>query len=168
VSATIAFGGEGVEDELAAIINAAYDDGEGGIWQPGWRRTDRDRVAELVAAGQMAVAWRGGRPVGCVRIHRLEDGAGMFGMLSVTPDAHGTGLGKALIAFAEANFPDAAEMELELLIPRGAPHPAKVRLDEWYSRLGYVRVGRRDFEDPLLAVPADLWVYRKDLRAARS
>ncbi len=70
-----------------------------------------------------------------------------------------------MIAFAESTFPDAEEMELELLIPRGAPHPAKVRLHEWYSRLGYVRVGRRDFEHPLLVAPADMWVYRKNLRA---
>jgi GNAT superfamily N-acetyltransferase len=160
----IAFGGEGVEDALAEIINAAYATGEDGIWEPGWKRIDRAAVERLVAAGEIAVAWRDGRPVGCVRIRRLPDGAGMFGMLSVAPDAHGRGLGRALIAFAEAAFPDAEEMELELLIPRGAPHPAKVRLHEWYSRLGYERVGRRDFDEPLLAGPADLWVYRKRLR----
>ena len=56
-------------------------------------------------------------------------------------------------------------MELELLIPRGAPHPKKVRLHEWYTRLGYVQVGRRDFDEPELSGPADLWVYRKNLRA---
>ena len=31
-------------------------------------------------------------------------------------------------------------MELELLIPRGAPHPQKVRLHEWYTRLGYRQI----------------------------
>jgi GNAT superfamily N-acetyltransferase len=162
----IAFGGEGVEDRLANIINAAYQAGEAGLWEPGWKRTSREGVERLVAAGEIAVAWQDGEPVGCVRIRRLEDGAGMFGMLSVDPVAHGTGLGKALIAFAEATYPDAHEMELELLIPRGAPHPSKVRLHEWYTRLGYVQVGRRDFAEPGLVAPADLWVYRKNLRAA--
>ena len=58
-------------------------------------------------------------------------------------------------------------MQLELLVPRGAPHPHKVRLHEWYSRLGYrADLGRRDFDEPLLAGPADLWIYRKSLRAA--
>ena len=58
-------------------------------------------------------------------------------------------------------------MELELLIPRGAPHPQKVRLHEWYiaPRLR-ADVGRRDFDEPLLVAPADLLVYRKNLRAA--
>jgi len=161
----IAFGGAGVEDELVAIINAAYDAGEAGIWQPGWQRIGREGMERLVAAGEIAVAWRDGVPVGCVRIQRLDEHAAMFGMLSVAPAAHGTGLGKALIAFAEGAFDDVDEMELELLIPRGAPHPNKQRLHAWYSRLGYVQVGRRDFDEPFLAGPADLWVYRKSLRA---
>jgi predicted N-acetyltransferase YhbS len=117
-------------------------------------------MRELVAAGEMAVA--GDPPVGCVRVQRLDEDTAMFGMLSVDPAAHGTGFGNALIAFAENAF-DVAEMELELLIPRGARHPSKVRLHEWYSRLGYRQVGRRDFDEPGLAGPADLWVYRKTL-----
>ena len=160
----IGFGGTGFEAQLARIVNAAYDDGEAGLWRAGWQRIGVERMRELVAAGEIAVAWEGGAPVGCVRVHRLEDDAAMFGMLSVDPAAHGTGLGRALVAFAEGAF-DVAQMELELLVPRGAPHPAKVRLHDWYSRLGYRRVGRRDFDEPALARPADLWVYRKDLRS---
>ena len=57
-------------------------------------------------------------------------------------------------------------MELELLVPRGARTRSKVRLHEWYSRLGYRRSARRDFDEPLLAGPADLRTYRKSLRAA--
>lgn len=160
----IAFGGEGVEPELARIVNAAYDTGEVGLWEPGWQRVTADRMRELVAAGEIAVAWDGDRPVGCVRVQRLDETAAMFGMLSVDPSAHGTGLGRALIAFAEGAY-DVDEMELELLIPRGAPHPSKVRLHEWYSRLGYRTIGRRDFDEADLAKPADLHVYRKSLRA---
>jgi GNAT superfamily N-acetyltransferase len=160
----IAFGGKGYEARIAEIINAAYDAGEAGIWESGWKRMSVEGVERLVAAGEIAVAWQDGEPVGCIRIRRLDDGAGMFGMLSVDPVAHGTGLGKALIAFAEATYPDADEMELELLIPRAALHPHKQRLHEWYSRLGYVQIGRRDFVEPGLAGPADLWVYRKNLR----
>jgi predicted N-acetyltransferase YhbS len=160
----IAFGGEGVERELAQIVNAAYEWGELDIWQPGWQRVTVDRIRELVAAGEIVVAWDGETPVGCMRLQRLDDGAAMFGMLSVDPAALGTGLGKALIAYAEGAF-DVPEMELELLIPRGDPHPKKVRLHEWYSRLGYRQIGRRDFDEPELVRPADLWVYRKSLRA---
>ena len=121
-------------------------------------------MRELVAAGEIAVAGDGESPVGCMRLQRLDDDAAMFGMLSVDPAAHGTGLGKALIAFAEHAF-DVPEMELELLIPRGAAHPKKVRLHEWYTRLGYRQIGRRPFDEPELIRPADLFVYRKNLRA---
>jgi predicted N-acetyltransferase YhbS len=162
--AEIEFGGHGVEPELTAIINDAYDSGESGIWEAGWSRVTRERVEQLVAAGEIAVARRDGTPVGCVRIQRLDERTAMFGMLSVAPAAHGSGLGRALIDFAERAYAVDA-MQLELLIPCGAPHPSKQRLHEWYSRLGYVRVGRRDFDEPLLAGPADLWVYRKSLRA---
>jgi GNAT superfamily N-acetyltransferase len=160
----IAFGGKGVEPELARIVNAAYDSGEVGIWHPGWQRVSADQMHELVAAGEIAVAWQGDRPVGCVRVQRLDEHAAMFGMLSVDPAAHGTGLGRALIAFAERAY-DVDEMELELLIPRGAPHPSKARLHDWYTRLGYRQIGRRDFDEPDLVGPADLIVYRKNLRA---
>ncbi|MDA0168639.1 GNAT family N-acetyltransferase [Solirubrobacter taibaiensis] len=161
---TIAFGGTGVEPELTRIINAAYEAGEQDIWQPGWQRVSVERMRELVAAGEIVVAGDGETPVGCMRLQRLDDDAAMFGMLSVDPAAHGTGLGKALVAFAEHAF-DVSEMELELLIPRGAPHPKKVRLHEWYSRLGYRQIGRRPFDEPELIRPADLFVYRKSLRA---
>ena len=161
----VAFGGDGVIDELVAIINAAYLTGEVGIWLEGWRRVTRETVERLIAAGEMAVAWRHDRPVGCVRTRRLDAHTAELGMLSVDPAAHRTGAGRALIAFAERAF-DVDEMELELLVPRGAPHPDKVRLDAWYRRLGYRVVGRRDFAEPLLAAPADLVVYRKNLRAA--
>jgi GNAT superfamily N-acetyltransferase len=160
----IGFGGAGHEPELARIINAAYDTDEVGIWQPGWKRVSVDLVYEMVAAGEIAVAWRDDQPVGCVRVYRLDGNAALFGMLSVDPAAHGTGLGRALIAFAEAAY-DVDEMELELLIPRGAPHPSKVRLHEWYTRLGYRQIGRRDFDEPELVGPVDLMVYRKNLRA---
>lgn len=161
----IAFGGAGVEPELARIVNAAYDAGEQDMWHPGWQRVTAERMEELVGAGEIAVAWDGEAPIGCVRVYKLPDDAALFGMLSLDPVAHGRGLGRELIAWAESVF-DVSEMELQLLIPRGAPHPKKVRLHEWYTRLGYRRIGRRDFEEPGLARPADLWIYRKNLRAA--
>ena len=86
-------------------------------------------------------------------------------MLSVADAALGTGVGRALIAFAEARL-RRGRVELELLVPHGAPHPDKVKLDGWYQRLGYRVIGRRDFAEPLLVAPADLVVYRKSLRAA--
>jgi GNAT superfamily N-acetyltransferase len=162
---TIEFGGHGMAERLAAIVNAAYDTGEVGIWLAGWQRTTPEVYAKLIEAGEIAVASREGKAIGCMRIRRLDEDTAELGMLSVAPEAHGDGVGRALIAFAESAF-DVSTMQLELLIPRGAPHPAKVRLHEWYSRLGYQEIGRRDFAEPLLAAPAELVTYGKSLRAA--
>jgi ribosomal protein S18 acetylase RimI-like enzyme len=151
---------------VARIINAAYLAGETEIWQDGWSRTTTEQTAELIAAGEIAVArGDGGRVIGSVRVRRLSEDTAELAMLSVDPEAFGTGAGRALLTFAEQRF-DTAFMQLELLVPRGAPHPQKVRLHEWYSRLGYEQISQREFDEPLLAGPADLRTYRKSLRAA--
>jgi len=68
-------------------------------------------------------------------------------------------------AFAEQHH-GTPFIQLELLVPRGAPHPQKVRLHEWYSRLGYEWIAQREFDEPLLTGPVDMRTYRKSLRAA--
>jgi ribosomal protein S18 acetylase RimI-like enzyme len=156
-----------LEDAAAVtrIINAAYLAGEAEIWQDGWTRTTPGRVGQLIAAGEIAVARVDGRVVGSVRVRQLTGDTAEFGMLSVDPEAFGTGAGRALLAFAERRH-GTPFMQLELLVPRGAPHPQKVRLHDWYSRLGYAQISEREFDEPLLAGPADLRTYRKSLRAA--
>ena len=120
----------------------------------------------MIAAGEIAVARDGGGTViGSVRVRRLSEDTAELGMLSVDPEAFGTGAGRALLTFAEQHH-GTPFMQLELLVPRGAPHPYKVRLHEWYSRLGYEWISQREFDEPLLAGPADMRTYRKSLRAA--
>jgi ribosomal protein S18 acetylase RimI-like enzyme len=151
---------------VARIINAAYHAGETGIWQHGWTRTTHSAIEAMIADGEVAVARSdGGEVIGSVRVRKLDDDTAELGMLSVDPAAFGTGAGRALLAFAEQHY-GTAFMQLELLVPRGAPHPQKERLHAWYSRLGYRRISAREFDEPLLAGPADLRTYRKNLRAA--
>jgi len=150
---------------VARIINAAYLAGESGIWQDGWSRTSPEEVAEMIAAGEIAVARVDGVIAGSVRIRRLDDETAELGMLSVDPQAFGAGTGRALLTFAEQHH-GTPFMQLELLVPRGAPHPQKVRLHEWYSRLGYRWISQREFDEPLLTGPVDMRTYRKSLRAA--
>jgi predicted N-acetyltransferase YhbS len=150
---------------VGRIINAAYDAGEAGIWLEGWKRTGLESVEALIARGEIAVARQNGEVIGSVRVLRLDEQTAELGMLSVSPEAFGTGTGRALLTFAEQAY-DTEFMQLELLVPRGAPHPDKVRLHAWYSRLGYREISRRNFDEALLVEPADLVTYRKSLRAA--
>jgi GNAT superfamily N-acetyltransferase len=151
---------------LRDIVNAAYDEGEAGLWRPGSERITPVQMAGVIERGELAAAHLGDRPVGCVRVL-----PGEFGLLAVARDATGRGVGGALVDFAEATARDrgATTMRLELLVPRAGTHPAKARLHEWYSRLGYRPVACEDFAAgypdlaPRLAVPCDLVTYEKPL-----
>ena len=151
--------------DVERIVNAAYDTGEDGIWRDGWKRIARESVEALIDRNEIAVARNNDKIIGSVRVLRLDETTAELGMLSVAPEAFGTGTGKALLTFAEQVY-DTDFMQLELLVPRSGPHPSKVRLHEWYSRLGYREISRRDFDEPLLVGPADLITYRKSRRAA--
>jgi GNAT superfamily N-acetyltransferase len=153
----------GLDAILAAvlpIVNSAYDAGESGLWEPGSVRISADDLRALAAAGELAVARRDGEIAGCVRV-----GSGELGLLAVSARHAGTGVGRALVAFAEEvnRARGARTMGLVLLVPRAGTHPFKQRLHEWYTRLGYAVVGSRPADFPGLAVPCRLMVYEKRL-----
>jgi predicted N-acetyltransferase YhbS len=145
--------------------------GEAGLWVPGRERTTAADLTGCIERRELAAAYDGDRPVGCIRLGRTDHGTGELGMLAAARDATGRGVGRALVAFAEATARErgASTMRLELLVPREGTHPAKVRLHEWYSRLGYRAVDRDDFAvaypEPALwlAVPCDIVGYAKPL-----
>jgi GNAT superfamily N-acetyltransferase len=142
------------------LVNAAYAAGEAGLWRPGARRISPAELRELIARGELAVARRDGAIVGCVRTT-----PGRLGLLAAAPSELGTGVGRALVAFAEelSRAHGAPTMELELVVPRDGSHPFKRRLQAWYSRLGYRLAGRHEFEVESLAVPCEALLFVKPL-----
>lgn len=86
---------------LAALVNEVYAVAEGGLWIDGAARTTSAEITGLMRAGELAVARREGVIVGCVRVRRLDDCRGELGMLAVSPARRGTGVGRALLRFAE-------------------------------------------------------------------
>jgi ubiquinone/menaquinone biosynthesis C-methylase UbiE/GNAT superfamily N-acetyltransferase len=156
---------------ITDLINEVYAVAEDGLWIDGATRTTPDELAELTKAGEIAVARLHGRIVGCVRVQRLDEQTGEFGMLVADPAYRGVGIGRELVRFAERKSTAAGlgTMQLELLVPRGWSHPTKEFLAAWYTRIGY-RVARTGSIDeaypalaPLLATPCDFVIYRKDL-----
>jgi ribosomal protein S18 acetylase RimI-like enzyme len=142
------------------------------LWAPGTDRVERERVVEIVAAGEMAVARRGGgRIAGSVRVRMLDPSTGYFGLLAVHPDDQKGGVGGELVLFTEhfARERGAAWMELRLLVPREGADAGKARLYDWYSRLGYRVTERRDFAKlnpdaaAAMRTPLDLLTFRKEL-----
>jgi ribosomal protein S18 acetylase RimI-like enzyme len=146
---------------------------EAGLWTENATRTTVDEVTRLTQAGEIAVARLAGRIVGSVRIQRLDEDTGEFGMLAADPAHRGVGVGRELVRFAErtCRSDGLRTMQLELLVPREWSHPTKEFLDAWYTRIGY-RVARTGTIDeaypdlaPLLATPCDFVIYHKDLGA---
>jgi GNAT superfamily N-acetyltransferase len=92
-------------------------------------------------------------------------------MLVAAPEQRGTGVGRALLDFAERHSRERGlrAMRLELLVPRGWSHPSKEFLDAWYRRSGYRAIRTDSIDDayphlaPLLATPCDLVIYEKPL-----
>jgi GNAT superfamily N-acetyltransferase len=158
---------------ITALVNEVYAVAEDGLWVDGAGRTTVDEVAAMTRAEEIAVARRDGRVVGCVRVQRLDECSGEFGMLAADPAHRGLGVGRELVRFVErkCRAEGLPAMRLELLVPRGWSHPTKEFLAAWYTRLGYriVRTGTIDEAypglAPLLATPCDFVIYEKNLGA---
>jgi ribosomal protein S18 acetylase RimI-like enzyme len=161
-------------NELAALVNSVYALAEEGLWADGTPRTTPERMAALIAAGQIAIAWAGERIVGAVQIQRLDTGEGEFGMLVADPAHRGRGVGRELVRFAErwSREQGLDTMQLEVLVPRQWPHPSKEFLKAWYTRIGYRPARTGQFEEsypelaPLLATPCDFVIFHKSLRTS--
>lgn len=159
-------------DQLARLINDVYQTAESGLWRDGAARTTASELAEMIAARQIAVARRYGRIAGCIRLHDVTQDASEFGLLVADPDQRGTGVGRALVSFAERHSRERGlrTMRLELLVPRDWSHPSKEFLKTWYGRMGYRVISARRIDDaypqlaPLLATPCDLTFYEKPLQ----
>ena len=158
--------------QLTSLINGVYLAAESGLWRPGATRTTAAEVAELIRAGQIAVASLGGEVVGSVRVRDVADDASEFGMLVAAPAHRGTGVGRALLDFVERRGRERVlrAVRLELLVPRTWSHPGKEFLSAWYGRRGYQIVRTERLESayphlaPLLATPCDLQIREKPLR----
>lgn len=139
--------------DLHRLIERAYrgDDAKQGWTHEadllGGQRTDRAALAALIAdpAHAILIAEHGGAIVGCVEIADSGQGLAYLGLLSVDPALQTGGLGRALIAAAEAaaiKLFGATRMEMVVIGTRA-------ELIAWYERRGYRRSGeRRPFEYP--------------------
>ena len=131
--------------DLHSLIESAY---RGESSRAGWtteadllggQRTDPDDLAAILADPKQALltAWQGDELVGCVLIADRGEGTGYFGMLSIRPTLQGGGLGRRLVAAAQAAMADrfgARRVRISVL-------PQRETLIAWYERLGYRSTG---------------------------
>jgi GNAT superfamily N-acetyltransferase len=144
---------------LHALIERAY---RGEAAKAGWtheadllggQRTDLLALQEMLADPDQRLlgVHEGDTLVGCVLVRRCAAGRCSLGLLTVEPMRQAAGLGRRLIAAAEAAARDmgATAMEMTVIERRG-------ELVRWYERRGYRLTGeRRPFplDDPRFGLP---------------
>ena len=141
---------------LHPVIERAY---RGETARQGWtheadliegQRTNIDTLRGIVddPAQRLLVAERDGEIIGCVQVSDRGDGLAYLGLLCVDPTLQAAGLGKQIVAAAEATARDtfgADAMEMTVIDSRR-------KLIEFYERRGYAISGeKRDF--PILLDP---------------
>ncbi|PZO78615.1 MAG: GNAT family N-acetyltransferase [Sphingomonas hengshuiensis] len=145
---------------LHALVESAFrgDSARGGWTHEadllGGQRTDPAALAEAIGDPRKAIliAEEQGRATGCVQVGRVTAGLSTLGLLAVRPIRQAGGLGRGLVAAAEAHARDvhgSRRMEMTVIAARG-------ELIAWYERQGYRATGEtRPFpmDDPRFGLP---------------
>lgn len=157
--------------EVISLINRVYAEAEHGMWKEGFQRAQIEEVKQYIANQNLIFAFKGDRLVGSVFVTCLNETLGEFGMLVCDPCERHQGIGRSLIAAAEARCAHLGceRMQLELLYPRDWPQKTKEILKVWYPKLGYVKGPEEDFNKmypqlaPVLATDCVFSTYTKSL-----
>lgn len=146
----------GDAEGVAQVINAAFVveriafDGD---------RTNPESVRAFMNIGTFLLAEDSAGLVGCVYVELRRDRS-YLGLLSVSPALQGKGLGRQLVAAAEAHSRSAEcrAMDLRIVSPRAEA------LVPFYRRLGYAQTGTAPFTSDVPAkIPCHYVLMSKPL-----
>lgn len=152
-------------DALVELVTSAY---RGDASRKGWtteadflegNRIDREVLAHDIERphSRVLIAERDGQVIACAHVCE-EEGAGYFGMFSVSPSLQGGGVGKALLAESER----IVRNEWGLRAMRMTVIDIRDELIAFYERRGYALTGIKKpfpYGDPRYGIPT-----RDDLR----
>ena len=146
---------------ITRVINAAYRVED--FFKVGDRTNVREVADYLLRETFLVARNKEDEIIGAVRVSTDGD-RGHFGMLSVAPEAQGTGLGRALIESAEefARARGCTWMDLEVASPRA-------ELPPFYRKFGYEVSGTAEWPQDALAElksPAHFIVMSRTLLAS--
>ncbi|QJD80831.1 GNAT family N-acetyltransferase [Spirosoma rhododendri] len=154
---TIAVAASADVPELNQLVNSAY---RGDSSRQGWtteadlldgQRTSEADLLDLLSkpAGQILTYRVGGKLLGCVYLEQTGK-KGYLGMLTVAPDVQTAGIGKRLLAEAEAVGRAAGCQTITMTVLT-----QRHELIAWYERRGYQSTGvTKPFpDDPRFGLP---------------
>jgi GNAT superfamily N-acetyltransferase len=147
---------------IVALVNDAYVVEASFIQGP---RTNEKEIAGLLETGGFLLAEGPDGLEGCIYVE-TRGTVGYFGLLSVATVRQGRGLGRRLIAAAEAGLRGARCQIVEILVVN-----LRQELFTFYAALGYGTSGAAPFpesEKPRLVRPCYFVVMRKVLEAPSS
>ena len=156
---------------LEGLINSVYAVAEAQFWVDGHNRTNASELLKAIQNSEIIGARWNGEVIACVHLTGYGRSTAKFGMLSVPIEYEGNGIGGQLVKAAEQHAFDSGygKMRLAVLTSNELKHDGKLRLQEWYARLGYMFVKQFPFEE---VAPEDVQylrttcffdVYEKDL-----
>ena len=158
--------------ETHDILKTAYEATEAEIWGKDYVRLFIEDFTELMAEGDIYVAYLDGVIVGSIHIYAKDKDTYKFSLLSVDFNVGGKGVGSALIKRAEeeAIKHGAKQIKIEILRVKDLDIPHKLRLHNYYIRLGYEYTHSEnsnclipDWKFKLLLLPSDFDFYCKTL-----
>jgi GNAT superfamily N-acetyltransferase len=144
---------------IVTLVNEAYLVEAFFIHGP---RTDEREIAGLLETGGFLLAEGPDGLEGCIYVEPRGT-VGYFGLLSVATLGRGRGLGRRLIAAAEASLRGARCQIVEILVVN-----LRKELFPFYAALGYAEAGAAAFpenEKPRLLIACHFVVMRKVLEA---
>lgn len=158
--------------EAHNILRIGYEETEREIWGNDYDRLFIEDFTKLVKSGNVFVAYLNHVIVGSVHVYAKNSNTYTFSLLSVDLSMGGKGIGTALInrAEEEAIKYGANQIKIEILRVKNVDIPHKLRLHEYYQRLGYIYTGSDDcsclipdWKCKLLIAPSDFDFYCKKL-----
>ena len=156
---------------LVDMVNAVYDIAEKGIWKTYAKRISEQRLKSLIRSSSVIAARSNTTIVGVIVLQSKTTDIAEFGMLSTHIKHQSKGIGTILISAAEDLALDENHkiMQLELLIPKHVTNQSKIKLQNWYLKLGYKAVKKESFEVLYpekvadLAIECDFTIWQKQL-----
>ena len=156
---------------LCQLVNRVYQVAEAGIWKRNAERINVQAMTKILQNQALLIAQIGIKIVGCINVNLFNEYLAGFGMLVTDPEYRSLGIGKKLIAAAEAWAVSKGRviMRLEILAPRNWVDSNKEFLRIWYTKMGYILQSTEDFgrlypeKSADLATTCDFAIYHKIL-----